>query len=173
MMIERRTFSKHIALVATIFLAACGNPAEAPVSDAIESEARAEATPPLAQQRDVVEVVDLSSLPAPFNEANYEAGKRVFRTCATCHTFQEGVHLTGPSLHRIMGAEVGAVQGFGYSEALQNAELTWTTEIMDLWLEQPGRLIPGNTMNYAGLRRESQRRDLIAYMLIEADGSTE
>ena len=46
--------------------------------------------------------------------------------------------------------------------------MTWTLEHLDKYLENPRAYIPGNRMSFAGLRRPNDRRDVIAYLLLES-----
>ncbi|NNF41188.1 MAG: hypothetical protein HKN64_07395 [Woeseiaceae bacterium] len=46
-----------------------------------------------------------------------------------------------------------------------DADFVWTPRALDAWLAQPGRFLPGNRMSFAGLMQQSQRDDLIAYLL--------
>ena len=98
-------------------------------------------------------------------EASSEKGARVFRRCQTCHTSDEGgANKVGPNLWNMMGANRGANEGFGYSAALQAAGGTWTFEAMDEYLASPSAAIPGNKMSFAGLRKEKERADVMAYL---------
>ena len=168
------TLSSSIAVLiaSLVCLSACGNGQ----SQTIEVKSKADknqvsvSVAKSEEQEKVVpksKSVDLSSLPVPYSKGNFENGRRLFKNCSTCHSLQEGVHFTGPSLYSIFDAPVGSVPGFNYSGALKAADFVWSTENMEEWLTQPSDLVPGNTMNYAGMRRDAQRRDLIAYMLIE------
>jgi len=71
------------------------------------------------------------------------------KNCQTCHSLAaDGVQRAGPSLERILGREVGALPGFAYSEALKNADFTWTAEALDAWLTDPQGYLPGTYMLY-------------------------
>lgn len=97
-----------------------------------------------------------------------EQGRRVFARCRSCHVLEEGVNRVGPSLYGIFGRETGSVEGFRYSEANANADITWTHETMFEYLENPREYIPGTIMAFPGLRDEQDRADVIAY--ISANG---
>ena len=109
----------------------------------------------------------LAALPAPYNEANYSKGRRLFRQCQTCHMIDpEAGNLVGPNLHGIFGRQTASTEGFSYSKALREADFEWTAEQVDHWLENPRSFLPGNKMSFAGYRKPDDRRDVIAYMLI-------
>ena len=48
---------------------------------------------------------------------------------------------------------------------MRDADFIWTPEALNAWLAQPGRFLPGNRMTFAGVLRQSDRDDLIAYLL--------
>ena len=112
----------------------------------------------------------VAALPAPYNEASYEAGRRTFGQCRSCHTIvQGGANGVGPNLFHIAGRQVGTVAGFTYSQALQDADFTWDAAHLDPWITNPNRYLPGSRMAFAGVRNETQRRDLIAYLSVSVE----
>ena len=42
--------------------------------------------------------------------------------------------------------------------------MVWTEENLDSYLTKPKDLIPGTKMTFAGLRKEDDREDVIAYL---------
>ena len=40
----------------------------------------------------------------------------------------------------------------------------WTVEVLDTYLAKPRKLIKGSKMSFAGLRKEKDRADVIAYL---------
>ena len=94
-----------------------------------------------------------------------EAGERVFRACAACHTLAPGEHRTGPSLAGVFGRKAGTAKGFHrYSEALGSADLVWREDTLDAFLADPRGFVPGNRMTFAGIEDAQARADLIAYL---------
>ena len=94
-----------------------------------------------------------------------QRGERVFWQCRTCHYPEQAVgHNNGPSLWNIFGQRVGSQPGFDYSQALSNADFVWTEELMDVWLQDPARFMPGNMMMSNGVSDSQDRADLIAYL---------
>ncbi len=95
-------------------------------------------------------------------------GEALYRSiCAQCHSIDPGSHRTGPSLHKIWGAPIGAREGFEYSDAFRQAAsdgLVWTPENLNTFVERPRRLIKGNKMAYLGLRDDADRADLLEYL---------
>jgi cytochrome c len=93
------------------------------------------------------------------------AGKAVFSSvCSICHSVQVGKNGIGPSLFGVVGRKTGSVPGFHYSPANQNANLTWDQATLDKYLQSPRTVIPGTIMTYAGLKDDTRRADLIAYL---------
>lgn len=110
----------------------------------------------------------VAALAAPYNAANYETGRRVFAQCRSCHTIDAGApNRVGPNLHGVFGREIGSLEGFTYSQPVQDANFIWDAEQLDHWLANPQTFLPGNRMAFAGVRNEEQRRDLIAYLMVE------
>jgi cytochrome c len=107
----------------------------------------------------------LAGLGAPAQAADPAAGKSVFSSvCSICHSAQAGKNGIGPSLFDVVGRKTGSVAGFHYSPANQNANLTWDAATLDKYLQSPRTVIPGTIMTYAGLKDDTKRADLIAYL---------
>ncbi|CAE7455104.1 unnamed protein product [Symbiodinium microadriaticum] len=112
-------------------------------------------------------LIALSATPA-FAEGDPKKGERVFKKCKACHQVGEGAkHGIGPMLNGIMGKQVGTLEGFKYSKAMREAGeegMTWTEENMSAYLEKPRKFIPKNRMTFAGLKKEKDRDNVIAYL---------
>ncbi len=97
--------------------------------------------------------------------ADPAAGKSVFTSvCSICHAVQSGKNGVGPSLFGLVGRKTGTVPGFHYSPANQNANLTWDAATLDKYLQSPRAVVPGTIMTYGGLKDDTKRADLIAYL---------
>jgi cytochrome c2 len=95
-------------------------------------------------------------------------GKKVFKKCKACHVVNKEKNRVGPHLVNIVGRPSGSVEGFKYSKAMKDVGIDWTAENLAKYLAKPKEFIPGNKMAFAGLRKESQIVDVIAYMESEA-----
>lgn len=112
----------------------------------------------------------LLSVPAhgAFAEGDPAKGERVFKKCQACHAVGDGAKAkTGPILNGIVDSEVAVSEGYSYSPAMQEfAEtgVTWTVEELDAFLAKPREHVPGTKMSFAGLRKDQERADVIAYL---------
>lgn len=106
-----------------------------------------------------------ASEPAAASGPDPVRGKRVFAKCAVCHATDEGRNGAGPSLFKVVGANAGHAAGFRYSDAMASSGIVWTEETLSQYLENPAKFVPGNIMAFPGLPSETDRADLIAYLL--------
>jgi len=105
------------------------------------------------------------NLALALNNADASAGEAVARKCVSCHSFEEGgPNMTGPNLWDVVGRMAAAVDGFNYSNAMQEFDQAWTYENLDAYLENPRGYISGTAMSFAGLRNDDERVNMIAYM---------
>ena len=110
----------------------------------------------------------LAALGGDYANADLQNGARQFRRCQSCHTLNEGGrHTVGPNLHGVIGRQAAAAEGFNYSRQLTEAGLTWDTETLDHWIENPREFVPGSRMSFVGLRDAEDRRDVIGYLAVE------
>jgi cytochrome c len=107
--------------------------------------------------------------------ADAAAGDTVFKTkCKVCHQIGEGAkNLVGPELNGLIGRKTGAVADYSYSDANKNSGITWDEAKLNEYLANPKAVIPGTKMIFAGLPKESDRDNLVAYLSqFGADGKT-
>lgn len=151
------------ALAGLMTLSACGggagSDANAPAPEATEAAPAAE---PAATE---------AAAPAPAAGAEYAsfttdvaAGEKVFALCRSCHVLDEGVNRVGPSLHKVVGRASGTVAGFSYSDANKNSGVTWTTDVLFKYLEDPKAFMPGTKMAFPGIKDAQDRANLVAYL---------
>ncbi|OSP56751.1 cytochrome c family protein [Pseudoruegeria sp. SK021] len=111
------------------------------------------------------EEVDFAALVAA---ADVEGGARVFGKCAACHKVN-GENATGPHLDGVVGRHIGSVGDFAYSDALADLSAeTWTPEHLSDFLENPKGWAKGTKMSFAGLKKDSDRADVVAYLISES-----
>lgn len=104
----------------------------------------------------------------PFAEiyavASAADGEGLWRACSACHALEQGDNGVGPYLYGVVGRDVAASQGFGYSGSLIAVNDVWTPEELNLFLENPRGYAPGTAMTYNGMRKIEDRANLIAYL---------
>jgi cytochrome c len=167
---KRTTLLSAIALASLVTVSACGGGAggdgaapaeevaaepEAPAEEAATEEAPAEeaAAAPAAATAGFAGMT-----------TDAKAGERVFALCRSCHVLDEGVNRVGPSLYNIVGRKSGSVPGFNYSDANKNSGVTWTTDVLFEYLEDPKGFMPGTKMAFPGIKNPQDRANLIAYL---------
>ena len=98
--------------------------------------------------------------------ADIERGQKMSKACAACHSFDKGgPNGVGPNLWGVVGRAKQSVSGFSYSGVLNaNGENVWTYEALNKFLWKPKKYAPGTKMNYAGLKKPSDRAALVAWL---------
>jgi len=101
-------------------------------------------------------------------EGDPEKGKSVFNKCKACHMVGENAKKrVGPPLNNIIGAKAGAQEDYNYSKAMKTAGeegLVWNEEKLSAYLEKPKDVVPKGKMAFPGLKKESDRENVIAYL---------
>jgi cytochrome c len=119
----------------------------------------------------------LMVLPAQvFAEGDAAEGEKVFRKCQACHQVgPDAQNRVGPILNGIVGRAVASVEDFTYSDVLMEMGAegkVWTEEELNAFLEKPRDYAKGTKMAFAGLRKEEERADVIAYLASFAEGGS-
>ena len=91
-------------------------------------------------------------------------GEKVFTKCKTCHEIATAKNKVGPTLHGVIGRKAGTVEGFKYSEAMINSGVTWEVATIAEYVAKPKEFIAGNKMAFAGLKKEYEIENLLAYI---------
>ena len=96
---------------------------------------------------------------------DFERGRKLFIQCRACHSLRLGEpHKVGPNLYGIFNSKAATREDFNYSDEFIASTIVWNFSTLNLWLEKPYVLIPGNRMVFSGMNKEKDRLDLIAYL---------
>ena len=109
----------------------------------------------------------------PASGADANAGKSYFhQQCALCHSAQRGDNggAQGPNLDGVIGRHSAADPQFGYTKAMQGANLTWDAATLDRFLESPTTVVPCSAMVIA-IPKDDDRANVIAYFQAVKDGT--
>lgn len=108
-------------------------------------------------------------------EGDPDKGKKVFRKCKACHMVGEKAkNRVGPILNNVVGRTAGTLEGFKFSKAMiaagtdgvewSNGPLVWNDENLTMYLKSPKKSIPKNKMAFAGLKKDADMENVIAYL---------
>src|SRR6195952_1671951 len=97
--------------------------------------------------------------------ASVEKGAASAKKCAACHTFEkDGPNRVGPNLDGVVGDHRGEGRGFNFSAAMKAKGGTWTDQDLSQFISNPKGFVPGTAMGFAGIPKDSERADVIAYL---------
>lgn len=96
--------------------------------------------------------------------ADAAAGEKVFSKCKSCHKV-DGTNATGPHLNGVVNRPAASVADFAYSDAMKaHAGSNWTPDNLNVFLTNPKAYAPGTKMTFAGLPKEQDRANVVAYL---------
>lgn len=98
-----------------------------------------------------------------------KAGKKVFKKCKACHSVKDGKNGVGPSLYKVVGADAGAVDGYRFSGAMEKSGLVWDVETLSAFLAKPRKVVKGTKMAFAGLKKDADIENVIAYIASKSE----
>jgi cytochrome c len=97
--------------------------------------------------------------------ASVEKGAAAAKVCQACHTFdKDAPNRVGPNLYGIVGDKRGEGRNFNFSAAMKAKGGSWSIEDLNQFIANPKGYIPGTAMGFAGISRDSQRADVLAYL---------
>ena len=126
----------------------------------------------MATQHTTLDGVSVSPEEAKKIRKNEKQGARIFRNvCSTCHTIvddtaaaDDGPKKQGPNLTGFFGQKAAQQQEYDYSTALKKTNITWDEDNLSEFLSNPKMFIRGTKMSFVGLKKEKDRKAIIAYL---------
>lgn len=95
-------------------------------------------------------------------------GEKVFKKCKGCHKVGDNAkNSVGPQLNHFFGIEIGSSADYKYSDPLLELKATgqvWDIEALDAFLTKPKDYIAKTKMTFAGLKKEDDRANVLAYL---------
>jgi S-disulfanyl-L-cysteine oxidoreductase SoxD len=111
----------------------------------------------------------------PTSAQDAAAGEKVFSKCKACHAIGEGAkNKVGPQLNDLIGRTAGTVEGYKYSPAMSKVGeegLVWNDETLKTYLTSPKAMVKGTKMTFAGLKKDEDLVNIIAYLHGFSSGS--
>ena len=118
--------------------------------------------------------VKLVPILALIASADIDAGKKLSKKCAACHSFNAGgPNKVGPNLWNVLNREMGQVEGYKYSKALNAFGGEWNFSSLNKFLLKPKEYMKGTKMNYAGLKKEKDRANILLWLRSLSDTPAE
>ncbi len=113
---------------------------------------------------------DLEPISFFLASASIDNGKKLFKKCSACHTYEKGAaDKVGPNLWNLINRPLAGIDGFAYSKALIEFGGVWGYEELSQFLYKPKQYIEGTKMNFSGLKKSTDRADLIIFLREQAE----
>lgn len=100
-------------------------------------------------------------------DGDEEAGEKLFKKCAICHSIEDTKNKVGPHLVGVIDRPVATVDGFKYSKAMTEFGAdgkVWDEALLAEYMAAPKAIVKGTKMAFAGLKKEQEIADVIAYL---------
>jgi cytochrome c len=93
-------------------------------------------------------------------------GAEVFANeCGVCHAVAKGtMGMMGPNLSGVYGRKSGSLEGFSYSQAMRDKDVSWQAENIAQLITQPQAFVPGTYMPYMGLASADDRQAVVCFL---------
>jgi len=104
------------------------------------------------------------TVPATVQAGDAAAGEKLFKKCKSCHVVSKEQNKTGPHLVGIIGRPAASVESYKkYSNAMKDSGIVWDADTLSAYLENPKKYLKGTKMAFAGLKKQADRDNIIAY----------
>jgi cytochrome c len=109
---------------------------------------------------------EAKSVGALLASADPAKGATEAKACAACHAFTRGgPNKTGPGLWDIVERKVASHEGYAYSESAKGkATEAWSYDNLNTFLKNPKGFLAGTKMAFGGVKNDTKRANLIAYL---------
>lgn len=115
--------------------------------------------------KSVLTLLLLAGAPA-WISAGELSGEQLFLACAGCHSIgKDAPHGVGPNLHGLAGRKAASAEGFAYSPALKEADITWNAGTLTAWIVRTEAMVPGTWMLYHNHLEAEEVNRLVEYLL--------
>lgn len=113
-------------------------------------------------------------LTALYATADVAAGGDYFsKKCTTCHAIDKGgANKVGPKLWGVYNRNIASVGDFNYSSAMKayaTEAKKWDANALNAFLWSPSKTVKGTMMSYAGISKDQERANVIAYIASQSD----
>jgi cytochrome c len=100
------------------------------------------------------------------------AGAKTFKVCSACHIATEAKNKVGPTLQGVVGRPIASIADFKYSKAMTDfgQGKVWDEAQLTEYLKAPRTLVKGTKMAFAGLKKDDEIANVIAYLKDPAAG---
>ena len=115
--------------------------------------------------RKVVAGLIQAAVPIPENGASIEQIKESAIALHVPLIEEAGKKGVGPSLNGLIGRQSGSLADFAYSPAMKGAGVTWNEENLLQYIADPKGFVAGNKMAFAGVKKEEDLKNVVAYLL--------
>lgn len=110
----------------------------------------------------------LAFITVPASAADVAKGAKIYKKCVSCHMIgDKAKNRVGPQLNGIIGREIAALGDYKYSKAMVKyaaAEKVWSEDNLSAYLANPRKTVKGTRMAFAGLRKQADVDNVIAYL---------
>ena len=116
----------------------------------------------------LITLMSVTFLSLPAQAVDVEKGEKTYRKCVSCHMVgPKAKNRVGPQLNGIIGRDIASVSGYKYSKgmiAYAGEQKVWSEENLAAYLTAPRKVVKGTRMSFAGLRKQTDRDNVIAYL---------
>ena len=102
---------------------------------------------------------------SPVQAGDIDAGAKVFKKCKACHWADQEKNKTGPHLFGIIGRTAGSLESYKkYSKAMKASGIVWDETTLTDYLRAPKKYLKDTKMAFAGLKKDADIENVIAYL---------